>query len=117
MTHYDKGRRAEWIVRDYFKSLGYTVTRAAGSKGPADLIAHKPSLIWLVQVKSGRKPCGKEFRLEQRALQKMLYEWPSKDVKASVFWQRRGRDFVEWYLPFGTGAIWIEQDVALGEGS
>lgn len=55
-TKYTKGRRAEWKVRDELLKDGWDVViRAAGSKGPADLVglsvatgAYIP-----VQVKTG----------------------------------------------------------------
>jgi hypothetical protein len=51
-----KGRRAEWKSRDYLIACGYTVVRAAGSKGAFDLVAWKADGGMLVQVKSGRWP-------------------------------------------------------------
>lgn len=40
---YLSGRRYEWKVRDEWRKKGYTVIRAAGSKGPFDLIAIRPN--------------------------------------------------------------------------
>ena len=63
-----KGRRKEHQVRDVFVDNGYIVTRAAGSKGPFDLVAipefcdHRAHGNWtfcdkcqvvLIQVKPG----------------------------------------------------------------
>lgn len=39
MSTATKGRRKEHQVRDNFLERGYIVTRAAGSKGPFDLVA------------------------------------------------------------------------------
>ena len=57
MTNYRRGQRAEWKARDLLKERRYhTVIRAAGSKGPFDLIALSTDRIALVQVKRGKIP-------------------------------------------------------------
>jgi Holliday junction resolvase len=48
-----KGRRAEHRARDILRVAGYEVCRAAGSKGPADLIAWNTMAIRFISVKSG----------------------------------------------------------------
>jgi Holliday junction resolvase len=48
--HYEKGRRFEWAVRDYLRSMGFLVIRAAASK-PVDLVAVKDGKIYLVECK------------------------------------------------------------------
>jgi Holliday junction resolvase len=56
-----KGRRREYTVRDILRARGFDVVRAAGSLGPADLVALHPSLPTLmVQVKSRDWPHGTE---------------------------------------------------------
>lgn len=50
-----KGRRAEHRARRLLESAGYEVTRAAGSKGPADLIAWNTTAIRFISVKCGTK--------------------------------------------------------------
>lgn len=54
MAAYQSGRAFEWKVRDHLAENGYSVIRAAGSKGNAkvDLIALKPSQLLFVQCKS-----------------------------------------------------------------
>lgn len=52
MSHYARGRRAEWAVRDALQDDGYVVLRTAGSKGAVDLIAVKPGQTLAVQVKT-----------------------------------------------------------------
>ncbi|MBI3764145.1 MAG: hypothetical protein HY260_20075 [Chloroflexi bacterium] len=53
MNHnYRKGARLEQKARKLLESLGYTVIRSAGSKGPADLIAIGPTHVRLIQVKA-----------------------------------------------------------------
>lgn len=48
-----KGRRAEHRARRILEKAGYTVTRAAASKGAADLIAWSSTGFRFVSVKSG----------------------------------------------------------------
>jgi len=75
MSQYRKGSRVERLVRDelYEKWNAVMVVRAAGSKGPFDLVAlfqqacRKPSKYhipecrpWLIQVKSGTTRISKE---------------------------------------------------------
>ena len=48
-----KGRRAEHRARTLLEAAGFTVCRAAGSKGPADLIAWDGTSIRFISVKSG----------------------------------------------------------------
>jgi Holliday junction resolvase len=53
VSHYAQGTRFEHKVRDDLAENGYSVIRAAGSKGDAkiDLIALKPGQLLLVQCK------------------------------------------------------------------
>lgn len=48
MTAYEKGRAFEYKIKKLFTDAGYTVTRAAGSHSPFDLIAvdHKGKEVW-----------------------------------------------------------------------
>jgi Holliday junction resolvase len=50
-----KGRRAEHRARALLEGAGFQVCRAAGSKGPADLIAWDTVSIKFISVKSGTK--------------------------------------------------------------
>jgi Holliday junction resolvase len=54
MAGYASGRTFEWKIRDHLAENGYSVIRAAGSKGNAkvDLIAIKPGQLLFVQAKS-----------------------------------------------------------------
>lgn len=72
MTRYRAGQRAEWRARDLLKARGHhTVIRAAGSKGPWDLIAVAKDRICFVQVKRGRK-ISKAERAELVALKEVM---------------------------------------------
>jgi Holliday junction resolvase len=48
-----KGRRLEHHARALLEAQGYVVVRAAGSKGPADLVGVGPADVVLVSVKAG----------------------------------------------------------------
>lgn len=61
-----KGRRAEHRARALLEAAGFSVCRAAASKGPADLIAWDATTIRFVSVKSGSKYAS---AVERAALQ------------------------------------------------
>lgn len=71
MSLYAKGRRYEWKVRDHLHEAGFTVVRAAGSKGDSkiDLIAlHPDGRVLFVQCKKdGFLPPGEWNRLVEVA--------------------------------------------------
>lgn len=50
-----KGRHAEHRARAILEAAGFCVTRAAASKGPADLVAWDTTSIRFISVKSGTK--------------------------------------------------------------
>lgn len=56
MTAYHDGRRIEYAVAHDLEANGYRVTRAASSKGFADIIAIKPGEILFVNVKRTKMP-------------------------------------------------------------
>lgn len=56
MSEYEKGRRAEYEVRDHLQAHGYAVIRSAGSKGIADLVAFRRGFVLFVQVKRVDEP-------------------------------------------------------------
>ena len=61
-----KGRRAEHRARALLEAAGFAVCRAAGSKGPADLVAWDTTSIKFISIKSGTKYAT---ALEREALQ------------------------------------------------
>jgi Holliday junction resolvase len=63
-----KGRRGEHRARKILETAGFMVTRAAGSKGPADLIAWNAVQIRFISVKSGGKYAS---AIEREALKEM----------------------------------------------
>jgi Holliday junction resolvase len=56
VSHYSRGRNAEWQVRDHLLHHGYAVIRASGSKGAADLVAFTTGRVLFVQVKTSGAP-------------------------------------------------------------
>ncbi len=64
-----KGRKAEWKARALLEAAGFEVCRAAGSKGPADLVAWDSTSIRLISVKSGTKYAS---AIEREALAMLL---------------------------------------------
>jgi Holliday junction resolvase len=60
-TNYVKGRTFEYKIATFFRRRGYFVVRAAGSHGPADLVAMKKGRRPLfIQCKKGSATVGKE---------------------------------------------------------
>jgi Holliday junction resolvase len=64
-----KGRRAEHRARALLEAADFSVCRAAGSKGPADLVAWETASIRFISVKSRTKYAT---TLEREALQLLL---------------------------------------------
>ena len=56
MSGYTDGRRVEWAVVHDLTRNGYDCTRAASSKGVADVIAIKPGQVLLVNCKRTTMP-------------------------------------------------------------
>ena len=111
MTHYDDGRRFEYVVRNALIDDGYWVTRSAGSKTKVDLVAVKPGEVLFVQAKRDGKISPAE-RLELLQLAAML-----PGVAAPILAYRTGRPaHVVYALLLGPGpkdrCPWIPDEVA-----
>jgi Holliday junction resolvase len=63
-----KGRRAEHRAQDILEAAGYLTTRAAASKGPADIIGWNATAVRFISVKSGTRYAS---AVEREALQAM----------------------------------------------
>ena len=75
MTRYASGRRQEYLVKKLLESAGaYLVTRSAGSKGAADLVAFFDHATYAVQVKRA-KPTGAEHLKVQEASANTACKW------------------------------------------
>ncbi len=68
---YEDGRRVEWAVIHDLQANGYETTRAASSKGAADVIAIKAGQVLLVNVKRTTPP-GPAERAELLRIAAML---------------------------------------------
>jgi Holliday junction resolvase len=83
-----KGRRAEHRCQRLLESAGFATVRAAGSKGPADIVAFDGVSIRLISVKSGTRYPSAAERDTLRALvvppntSKEIWRFP--DRKAPV---------------------------------
>lgn len=75
-----KGRRGEHRARKILEDAGFFVSRAAGSKGPADLIAWNEVQIRFISVKSGTKYAS---ALEREA----LHELPAPPNATKEIWR------------------------------
>jgi Holliday junction resolvase len=71
-----KGSRAERRARALLEAAGFQVCRAAGSKGPADLVAWDTTAIRFLSIKSGTQYAS---AIEREALQLL-----PRPVNASV---------------------------------
>lgn len=56
MTHYQRGRSAEYRVIKRLEDVGYVCVRAAGSKGLFDVVAIGSKDIKLITVRYGGEP-------------------------------------------------------------
>ena len=72
MSGYSDGRRVEWAVVHDLTANGYECTRAASSKGVADVIAIKRGELLLVNVKRTTVP-GPSERADLIRVTALLY--------------------------------------------
>lgn len=91
MANYRRGYRAELAAATELKRDGYAVIRAAGSKGPFDLVAFDAKTIRFVQVKRVRNGNG---GLAKAAKQLAAVPVPPCARKELWVW-RDGEGFVE----------------------
>ncbi len=80
-SNYVNGRAMEYKARDFLTEQGYTVIRAAGSKGKIDLCAFNGHEVRLIQVKNQRHIIKPD---ELKALQRL----PVPDNTSIEIWQR-----------------------------
>lgn len=89
MNTASKGRRNEHRSRDLLEAAGYSVTRAAASKGCFDLIAVGTVDVLLVQVKTNRWP-GREEMAAMQALpvppfcRRLVHRWNDRQREPVV---------------------------------
>ena len=100
-ANYISGYRAECLCRNDLREQGYTVIRAAGSKGKIDLCAVNGTEIRLIQVKNKKHIIKPE---ELKALQRLQVP-----ANASVeIWERvNGAWSIRWWDESSkTWAVW-----------
>lgn len=88
IAKYKVGYRAEIRARKLLESWGFTVVRAAASKGPFDLLAFDQTKMMLVQVKvcpHGKIPLYNTIRKELAVVPA-----PANCRKELWVWERRG---------------------------
>lgn len=104
-TNYTRGRNLEYRAEAYLKAAGYVVTRAAGSKGVADLMAMRcgrdPKLLVSCKLGKGGAPPAERKALSLAAEQ--------AGGLAVVCWQRRPRTPMAW-LVVGASGLYAEPD-------
>lgn len=69
MANYRRGYRAELKAKEELEAEGFAVLRAAGSKGPFDLVAFNKEIARFVQVKrvkNGSRGLAKALRELER---------------------------------------------------
>ncbi len=90
-----KGRRGENRARKILEAAGFTVCRAAGSKGPADLVAWDATSIRFISVKAGTKYLS---AIERKAL-KLLRIPPNASLECWRFPDRARAPLIERLCP------------------
>ena len=79
-----KGRRAEHGTQAVLEAAGYQTTRAAASKGPADIVAWNTTAVRFISVKSGTRYASAVEREALRLLPRPLnatveiWRWPTR---------------------------------------
>ena len=91
MGNYKRGYRAELAARKEMETQGYTVLRAAGSKGPFDLVAFTGKTVRFIQVKRARNGNSGLTKAVKELVDVLV---PPCAVKELWIW-RDGRGFVE----------------------
>lgn len=81
---YHQGAAAERQVRKTLEQDGWMVVRAAGSRGPVDLVALRPGVAILIQVK-------RQARRPQPSKPITREEWKGTSLPVAVVWVRPRR--------------------------
>jgi len=102
MSGYSDGRRVEWAVVHDLQENGYETTRAASSKGAADVIAIKAGQVLLVNCKRTTPPGPSE----RRDLLRIAAMLPGVGVplvalkpkgQALTYWRLYGPKPIDWH--------------------
>jgi Holliday junction resolvase len=88
-----KGTRNEHRTIKFLEEWGFRCTRSGGSLGVWDIIAVGQVGVYLVQVKTNRKPTPKELAAMQ------AFKCPGEVAKVLVIWRDRQREPECWRVP------------------
>jgi len=85
MTHYERGRKWEWAVKEQFEKEGCLVCRSAGSKGVCDLMVLFPGgMVFLIECKIRK---GLLKKSERKKMNDYTY---THDCKSFLAYPRHG---------------------------
>lgn len=107
VTNYERGVIIERRAQAELEALGYLVIRAAGSKGPADLMAIGPDGVRLIQCKRTAAKPGLGLRKTLRELS--VLRLPA-GVSVELWQWCDGRGWARWLVsgpipPFWHGGL------------
>lgn len=91
MTNYRRGYRVERKAVGALESMGYSVVRAGGSRGPADIVALNQYGVLLIQVKGGTLTPAQM----REAKDKLLSMKGPKNCKRQVWCWHNGWDVTD----------------------
>lgn len=111
-SNYARGRGLEYRAKAMLEALGYHVTRAASSKGTADLVASRaiPGVdsavdLFHVSCKLGKGGARPAERVELAKAANAAGATPY------LAWQRKPRAQIEWYLVATCGEIERDEQI------
>lgn len=116
MSRYETGARTERLVRDDLMAYGYSVVKAAGSKGAADLVAFRRGFVLFVQVKRTEAQISPLGRLALIALADLL----GRHIGVPVVATKPARKPITYRVLTGPGPKdWLpwEPHTATGKGA
>jgi Holliday junction resolvase len=98
--NYQRGREAEYRVKDELTRLGFAAVRSASSHGPYDVSGVRSDCVVFVQCKQGERPSPCEYRaiveLPAPELVLRLVVWyPVGRVAPRILWHS-GETLPEW---------------------
>jgi Holliday junction resolvase len=103
MNNYTRGVVIERRAQAELEALGYLVIRAAGSKGPADLVAIAPGGVRLIQCKRTSGRAGSGLRATLRDLAALSIP---DNATAEVWQWCDGRGWARWLVSGPIPAGW-----------
>lgn len=102
-TNYQRGVLVEHKAAQELEALGYLVIRAAGSHGPADLVAIGPAGVRLVQCKRTKAKPGSGLRGPLRELASLRLP---ENATAEIWQWCDGQGWARWLVDGPIPAGW-----------